>query len=62
MTADTSRDAGSRAGSDDSYPAARLRVLGGDGPTGAPRRAELARVTDRWLADLLNAPTPEGAP
>ncbi|MBB0246350.1 hypothetical protein FNQ90_20100, partial [Streptomyces alkaliphilus] len=59
MTADTSRATGDPTGSDDSYPAARLRILGGDGPTGAPRRAELSRATDRWLADLLNAPTPE---
>nr|WP_308290624.1 [protein-PII] uridylyltransferase [Streptomyces marispadix] len=37
------------------YAAARLRLLRGDDGTaaGAPRRAELARLTDRWLAGLL---------
>ncbi|OEU85873.1 protein-PII uridylyltransferase [Streptomyces abyssalis] len=37
------------------YAAARLRLLRGEDGTaaGAPRRAELARLTDRWLTGLL---------
>ena len=37
------------------YAAARLRLLGGEDGTaaGPARRAELARLTDRWLAGLL---------
>ncbi|MFE2228207.1 [protein-PII] uridylyltransferase [Streptomyces kronopolitis] len=36
-----------------SYPAARLRLLQDDAPTGSDRRATLARLTDDWLAGLL---------
>ncbi|GGU45248.1 bifunctional uridylyltransferase/uridylyl-removing enzyme [Streptomyces albospinus] len=35
------------------YPAARLRLLQDDTPTGPDRRAALARLTDDWLAALL---------
>ncbi|WP_019549121.1 [protein-PII] uridylyltransferase [Streptomyces sulphureus] len=38
---------------DGSYAAARLRLLHGDSQPGAPRRAELAALTDRWLASLF---------
>ncbi|MCT2594283.1 [protein-PII] uridylyltransferase [Streptomyces sp. N2-109] len=34
------------------YAAARRRLLGGSARPGAPRRAELARLTDHWLAGL----------
>jgi [protein-PII] uridylyltransferase len=44
------------------YAAARLRLLNGgteEGATAGPsRRAELARLTDHWLAGLLGAPQP----
>ncbi|MFR9726560.1 [protein-PII] uridylyltransferase [Streptomyces sp. MS19] len=46
MTAETTPTSGG-------YAAARLRLLTADGPTGRPRRAELARLTDTWLAGLL---------
>ncbi|MBT2384005.1 [protein-PII] uridylyltransferase, partial [Streptomyces sp. ISL-11] len=35
------------------YAAARLRLLQGGEPAGPPRRAALARLTDRWLGALL---------
>ncbi|QHC25242.1 [protein-PII] uridylyltransferase [Streptomyces sp. GS7] len=35
------------------YPAARIRLLQDDTPTGPDRRAALARLTDDWLAALL---------
>ncbi|MFI9051257.1 [protein-PII] uridylyltransferase [Streptomyces sp. NPDC053427] len=35
------------------YPGARLRLLQGDAPGGPDRRAALARLTDAWLAALL---------
>ncbi|UQA92889.1 [protein-PII] uridylyltransferase [Streptomyces halobius] len=35
------------------YPAARLRLLHDDAPTGPDRRAGLARLTDAWLGALL---------
>lgn len=38
----------------DSYPAARLRLLQDEAPTGPDRRAALARLTDDWLAGQLN--------
>ncbi|MGW8380743.1 [protein-PII] uridylyltransferase [Streptomyces sp. ODS28] len=37
------------------YPAARLRLLT-EGAAGPPRRAELARLTDDWLAGLFGPP------
>ncbi|MFI1305217.1 [protein-PII] uridylyltransferase [Streptomyces sioyaensis] len=37
-----------------SYPAARLRLLQDDTAAGPDRRAALARLTDDWLAGLLN--------
>ncbi|AKH87038.1 protein-PII uridylyltransferase [Streptomyces sp. CNQ-509] len=37
---------------EESYAAARVRLLDAEG--GAPRRAALARATDRWLAGLLH--------
>ncbi|NUS10315.1 MAG: [protein-PII] uridylyltransferase, partial [Streptomyces sp.] len=37
---------------DDSYAAARLRLLTQEARSGPPRRAELAALTDRWLAGL----------
>lgn len=44
------------------YAAARLRLLSGgaegEALAGAPRRAELARLTDDWLAGLLGAAGP----
>ncbi|NJP46691.1 [protein-PII] uridylyltransferase [Actinacidiphila epipremni] len=40
---------------DDSYAAARLRLLTQEARSGPPRRAELAALTDRWLADLAGA-------
>ncbi|MFK0290971.1 [protein-PII] uridylyltransferase [Streptomyces sp. NPDC090442] len=40
-----------RTGGD--YPAARLRLLQDDTPTGPDRRAALAHLTDDWLAALL---------
>ncbi|ARH93406.1 [protein-PII] uridylyltransferase [Streptomyces sp. MOE7] len=36
------------------YPAARLRLLQDKAPTGPDRRAALARLTDDWLAGLLD--------
>ncbi|MFF8368362.1 [protein-PII] uridylyltransferase [Streptomyces lydicus] len=36
------------------YPAARLRLLHDKAPTGPDRRAALARLTDDWLAGLLD--------
>ncbi|MGH3310835.1 MAG: nucleotidyltransferase domain-containing protein, partial [Streptomyces sp.] len=43
----------------DGYAAARLRLLHGEpGATGPPRRAELARLTDGWLAGLLGPARP----
>ncbi len=36
------------------YPAARLRLLQDKSPTGPDRRAALARLTDDWLAGLLD--------
>ncbi|MFH8682376.1 [protein-PII] uridylyltransferase [Streptomyces lydicus] len=36
------------------YPAARLRLLQDSAPTGPDRRAALARLTDDWLAGLLD--------
>ncbi|MFJ9418317.1 [protein-PII] uridylyltransferase [Streptomyces sp. NPDC101227] len=45
------------------YPAARLRLLQGDAPGGPDRRAALARLTDDWLAALLDrAATAAGVP
>lgn len=38
---------------DGGYPAARLRLLQDETPTGPDRRAALARLTDDWLAGLL---------
>ncbi|UKY52927.1 [protein-PII] uridylyltransferase [Streptomyces inhibens] len=35
------------------YPAARLRLLQDEAPSGPDRRAALARLTDDWLAGLL---------
>ncbi|QPP06346.1 [protein-PII] uridylyltransferase [Streptomyces bathyalis] len=54
----TAEEAAGEAGAEaeqGSYAAARLRLLRGEDGTvaGAPRRAELARVTDHWLAGLL---------
>ncbi|MFI0940021.1 [protein-PII] uridylyltransferase [Streptomyces sp. NPDC021020] len=40
---------------DDSYAAARLRLLTQEARSGPPRRAELAALTDRWLAGLAGA-------
>ncbi|MGK5627086.1 [protein-PII] uridylyltransferase [Streptomyces sp. URMC 123] len=40
-------------GAPDDYAAARLRLLQQDSPSGPPRRAELARLTDAWLAALF---------
>ncbi|MQS38916.1 [protein-PII] uridylyltransferase [Streptomyces katsurahamanus] len=37
------------------YAAARLLLLNGQEPTGPPRRAALARLTDRWLSALFTA-------
>ncbi|MGD3108075.1 [protein-PII] uridylyltransferase [Streptomyces sp. YGL11-2] len=37
------------------YPAARIRLLQDDTPTGPDRRAGLARLTDDWLGGLLTA-------
>ncbi|WP_165989562.1 [protein-PII] uridylyltransferase, partial [Streptomyces sp. YIM 98790] len=60
MTAETtSSSSGSQAGPNGSYAAARLRLLAGEEQTGPPRRAELARLTDQWLAGLFGEP-PEG--
>ncbi|MGP3968568.1 [protein-PII] uridylyltransferase [Streptomyces sp. 6N223] len=60
MTAETTPTPGEQTGPSGSYAAARLRLLtqpdDGDGQrarTGPPRRAELARLTDGWLAGLL---------
>ncbi|MFG2829649.1 [protein-PII] uridylyltransferase [Streptomyces sp. NPDC048434] len=39
------------------YPAARLRLLQDEAAIGPDRRAALARLTDDWLADLLNRHT-----
>ncbi|SCK33923.1 [protein-PII] uridylyltransferase [Streptomyces sp. WMMB 322] len=56
---DTAREAGPET-EPGGYAAARLRLLRGEDGTavGAPRRAELARVTDHWLAGLLGDPGP----
>ncbi|MEO3749827.1 [protein-PII] uridylyltransferase [Streptomyces sp. B6B3] len=59
MTAETTPTTGEHTGPSGGYAAARLRLLtkpDGDGQrarTGPPRRAELARLTDDWLAGLL---------
>ncbi|MFE7464348.1 [protein-PII] uridylyltransferase [Streptomyces sp. NPDC057499] len=39
------------------YPAARLRLLRAAAPTGPPRRAALAALTDDWLTALFTAAT-----
>lgn len=44
------------------YPAARLRLLQDDGPTGPDRRAALAGLTDAWLAALLAGASAPAAP
>lgn len=61
MTAETTRTTDETGPDGGSYAAARLRLLTRPGdeqaPAGPPRRAELARLTDAWLAGLLaNAP------
>ena len=38
---------------DGSYAAARLRLLNQEAQSGPPRRAELATLTDQWLASLV---------
>jgi [protein-PII] uridylyltransferase len=60
MTAETTSTPGEQTGPSGGYAAARLRLLtqpdDGEGRrarTGPPRRAELARLTDGWLAGLL---------
>ncbi|MFF9782720.1 [protein-PII] uridylyltransferase [Streptomyces nigrescens] len=44
---------GNTPASEGGYPAARLRLLQDEAPTGPDRRAALARLTDDWLAGLL---------
>nr|WP_234380116.1 [protein-PII] uridylyltransferase [Streptomyces sp. CMB-StM0423] len=45
---------------EEAYAAARVRLLDAEG--GAPRRAALARATDRWLAGLLHGATGGAVP
>jgi [protein-PII] uridylyltransferase len=59
MTSETTSTTGEETGPSGSYAAARLRLLtqpdgeGQQAQAGPPRRAELARLTDTWLAGLL---------
>ncbi|GAA1898512.1 [protein-PII] uridylyltransferase [Streptomyces sodiiphilus] len=53
MTAETVRTTGSQAEPGGSYAAARLRLLTQETQSGPPRRRQLARLTDDWLAGLL---------
>ncbi|MCR8574301.1 [protein-PII] uridylyltransferase [Streptomyces sp. Isolate_219] len=47
------RSPGNTPAPEGGYPAARLRLLQDEAPTGPDRRAALARLTDDWLAGLL---------
>ncbi|QIK06358.1 [protein-PII] uridylyltransferase [Streptomyces sp. Je 1-4] len=47
------RSPGNTPAPEGGYPAARLRLLHDEAPTGPDRRAALARLTDDWLAGLL---------
>jgi [protein-PII] uridylyltransferase len=53
MTAETTRTTGT--GPPGGYAAARLSLLAEEARPGPPRRAELARLTDAWLAGLFAA-------
>ncbi|MDT0308204.1 [protein-PII] uridylyltransferase [Streptomyces sp. DSM 44917] len=55
MTAETTPATGDGTGPSGGYAAARLRLLTKEERPGPPRRAELARLTDDWLAGLLAA-------
>ncbi|RKN06652.1 [protein-PII] uridylyltransferase [Streptomyces radicis] len=55
MTAETTPTTGDTTGPSGGYAAARLHLLTRGEQTGPPRRAQLARLTDAWLADLLDS-------
>ncbi|MFG2206335.1 [protein-PII] uridylyltransferase [Streptomyces sp. NPDC048638] len=63
MTDSAKENTGAQPLPDGGYAAARLRLLQSDTPTGPDRRAALARLTDNWLAALLDrAATAAGIP